>query len=172
MPSSRSTRGTRNSQDAAFFTASATDSSSASAISLHPAVSSSQPVAGSTHSASTPVAGNAAQPSPEFLAAVVQAVKASLAKEQASVSRLDPSANSSVLDQATESSSLAMFGAFPASALWTIHSSLAQVSSSQGRPAFVVPSFVRKFAPPESIAPVVLRYHCLASCVSGWPLYM
>ena len=141
------------------------------------AVSSLQPVAGSTHSASTPVAGNTVQPSPEFLAAVVQAVKASLATEQASVSRPDSSWNSSVLDQATESSSLAMLGAFPASALWTagngflMHSSLAQVSLSQGRPAFVVPSFVRKFAPPESIARVVLRYHCLASCVSGWPLY-
>ena len=64
----------------------------------HPPVSSSQPVAGSTHSTSTAVAGNAAQSSPEFLAAVVQAVKASLTVEQASVSRLDPSRNSSVLD--------------------------------------------------------------------------
>ena len=42
-----------------------------------------------------------------------------------------------------------------ASALWTAwtgfstHSSLAQVSSSQGRPALVVPSFVRTFAPPN-----------------------
>ena len=126
MSSSRSSRSTRNSQDAAFFATSATDSSSASAISSHPPVSSSQPVAGSTHNASTAVAGNAAQPSPEFLAAVVQAVKASLATEQASVSRPDPSGNSSVLDQATESSSLAMLGGVPgqilssqASALWT-----------------------------------------------------
>ena len=64
----------------------------------HSPVSSSQPVAGSTHSISTAVAGNAAQPSPEFLVAVVQAVKASLTVEQASVSRPDPSRNSSVLD--------------------------------------------------------------------------
>lgn len=162
MSSSRSSRSTRNSQDAAFFATSATDSSSASAISSHHPVSSSQPVAGSTHNASTALAGNAAQPSPEFLAAVVQAVKASLAAEQASVSRPDPSGNSSVLDQATESSSSAMLGGVPgqdlrsqASALWTAgtgfstHSSLAQVSSSQGRPALVVPSFVRTFAPPN-----------------------
>ena len=162
MSNSRSSRSTRNSQDAAFFATSATDSSSASAISSHPPVSSSQPVAGSTHNASTAVAGISAQPSPEFLAAVVQAVKASLAAEQASVSRPDPSGNSSVLDQATESSSSAMLGGVPgqdlssqASALWTAgtgfstHSSLAQVSSSQGRPALVVPSFVRTFAPPN-----------------------
>ena len=159
-----SSRSSRNSQDAAFFATSATDSSSASAISSHPPVSSSQPVAGSTHNASTAVAGNAAQPSPEFLAAVVQAVKASLAAEQASVSCPDPSGNSSVLDQATESSSSAMLGGVPgqdlssqAWALWTAgtgfstHSSLAQVSSSQGRPALVVPSFVRTFATPNPL---------------------
>ena len=109
------------------------------------------------HNASTTVAGNAAQPSPEFLAAVVQAVKALLPGEQASVSRPDPSGNSSVLDQATNSSSSAMLGGISdqdlssqASALWTAgtgfstHSSLAQVSSSQRRPAPVVPSFVRR----------------------------
>ena len=106
------------------------------------------------HNASTTVAGNAAQPSPEFLATVVQA----------SVSRPDPSGNSSVLDQATNSSSSAMLGGIPdqdlssqASALWTAgtgfstHSSLAQVSSSQGRPALVVPSFVRTFATPNPL---------------------
>ena len=108
-----SSRSTRNSQDAAFFATSATDSSSASAISSHSPVSSSQPLAGSTHNASTAVAGNAAQLSPEFLAAVVQAVKALLAAEQASVSHPDPSGNSSVLDQATESSSSAMLGGVP-----------------------------------------------------------
>ena len=86
MSSSRSCQSTRNSQDAAFFASSATDSSSASAISSHPPVSSSQPVAGSTYNVSTVVAGNAAQPSPEFLAAVVQAGKALLAAAQASVS--------------------------------------------------------------------------------------
>ena len=62
------------------------------------------------HNASTTVAGNAAQPSPEFLAAVVQAVKALLPGEQASVSHPDPSGNSSVLDQATNSSSSATLG--------------------------------------------------------------
>ena len=116
------------------------------------------------HNASTTVAGNAAQPSPEFLAAVVQAVKALLPAEQASVSRPDPSGNSSVLDKATNSSSSAMLGGIPdqdlssqASALWTAgtgfstHSSLAQVSSSQGRPALVVPSFVRTFATPNPL---------------------
>ena len=100
--SSRSTRSTRNSQDAALFAASATDSLSASATSLHPAVSSSQPVAGSMLS-----------PSPEFLAPVVQAVKASLPAEQAFISRLDPSGNSSVINQAIESSSSAMLGSIP-----------------------------------------------------------
>ena len=116
------------------------------------------------HNASTTVAGNAAQPSPEFLAAVVQAVKALLPAEQASVSRPDPSGNSSVLDKATNSSSSAMLGGIPdqdlssqASALWTAgtgfstHSSLAQVSPSQGRPALVVPSFVRTFATPNPL---------------------
>ena len=100
--SSRSTRSTRNSQDAALFVASATDSLSASATSLHPAVSSSQPVAGSMLS-----------PSPEFLAPVVQAVKASLPAEQAFISHLDPSRNSSVVNQAIESSSSAMLGGIP-----------------------------------------------------------
>ena len=116
------------------------------------------------HNASTTVAGNAAQPSPEFLAAVVQAVKALLPAEQASVSGPDPSRNSSDLDQATNSSSSAMLGGIPdqdlssqASALWTAgtgfstHSSLAQISSSQGRPALVVPSFVRTFATPNPL---------------------
>ena len=116
------------------------------------------------HNPSTTVAGNAAQPSPEFLAAVVQAVKALLPAEQASVSRPDPSGNSSVLDKATNSSSSAMLGGIPdqdlssqASALWTAgtgfstHSSLAQVSPSQGRPALVVPSFVRTFATPNPL---------------------
>ena len=55
-----------------------------------------------------------------------------------------------------------MLGGFPgqdlssqAPALWTAgtgfstQSSVAQVFSSQGRPAFVVPSFVRTFAPPN-----------------------
>ena len=60
-----------------------------SAISLHPAVSSSQPVTGSTHSASTAVAGTTTPSSPEFLNAVVQAVKPPLAANQASVSHLD-----------------------------------------------------------------------------------
>ena len=44
-----------------------------------------------------------------------------------------------------------------ASALWTagtgfsMRSSLPQVSSSPGRPAFVVPSFVHTFAPPNPL---------------------
>ena len=93
---------------------------------------------------------------------MVQAVKALLPLEQASVSRPDPSGNSSVLDQATNSSSSVMLGGIPdqdlssqASALWTAgtgfstHSSLAQVSSSQGRPAPVVPSFVSTFETPN-----------------------
>lgn len=99
--SSRSTRSTHNSQDAALFEASATDSLSASATSLHPAVISSQPVAGSTPS-----------PSPEFLAPVVKTVKASLPAEQAFIPRLDLSGNSSV-NQAIESSSSAMLGGIP-----------------------------------------------------------
>lgn len=106
----RSSRSTRNSEDAAFFATSVTDSSSASAISSHPPISSSQPIPGSMHNASTTVAGNTAQLSPKFLASVVQGVKASLAAEHASVSRPDPSGNSTLLDQATESPSSAMLG--------------------------------------------------------------
>ena len=82
-----------------FFMASAMDSLFTSAISLHPAVSSSQPVTGSTHSASTAVAGTTTPSSPEFLNTVVQAVKPPLAANQASVSHLDSSGNYSVVDQ-------------------------------------------------------------------------
>ena len=82
-----------------FFVASAMDSLFTSAISLHPAVSSSQPVTGSTHSASTAVAGTTTPSSPEFLNTVVQAVKPPLAANQASVSHLDSSGNYSVVDQ-------------------------------------------------------------------------
>ena len=75
------------------------DSLFTSAISLHPAVSSSQPVTGSTHSASTAVAGTTTPSSPEFLNTVVQAVKPPLAANQASVSHLNSSGNYSVVDQ-------------------------------------------------------------------------
>ena len=131
------------------------------------------------HNASTTVAGNTAQPSPEFLAAVVQAVKALLPGEQASVSHPDPSGNSSVLDQATNSSSSAMLGGIPdqdlssqASALWTARLDFPHILPwprylllKAGLPLL----YRHLFA--ESIARVVLRYHRLASCVSGWPCY-
>ena len=116
-----------------FFVASAIDSLFTSAISLHPAVSSSQPVTGSTHSASTAVAGTTTLSSPEFLNAVVQAVKPPLAANQASVSHLD---------SRFKDLSFSSFGFVDCKDWISMHSSLAQVSLSQGRPASIVLSFV------------------------------
>ena len=98
------------------------------------------------------------QPSPEFLATVVQAVKAALAAEQASV----PCPASTALPNQGKSSSTAS----PSSAM-AFRRSLAAIFAShrfccfgsgfcctfhfaaQGRPAFVVPTFVSTFLPPN-----------------------
>ena len=103
------------------------------------------------------------QPSPEFLATVVQAVKAALAAEQASV----PCPASTALPNQGQSSSTASlssamaFGGVPsllssqASAFaasgagFAAHSTSAGASAAQGRPALVVPTFVSTFLPPN-----------------------
>ena len=103
------------------------------------------------------------QPSPEFLATVVQAVKAALAVEQALVpcpaSMALPNQGQS---SSTASSSSAMaFGGIPSllslqattfaasGAGFAAHSTSAGASAAQGRPAFVVPSLVSTFLPPN-----------------------
>ena len=78
------------------------------------------------------------QPSLEFLATVVQAVKAALAAEQASV----PCSASTVLPNQGQSSSTAC----PSSAV--AFGSVPSLLSAQGRPAFFVPTFVSTFLPP------------------------
>ena len=103
------------------------------------------------------------QPSPEFLSTVVQAVKAALAAEQASV----PCPASTVLPNSGQSSSTASlssataFGGVPsllssqASAFaasgagFAAHSTSTGASAAQGRPALVVPTFVSTFLPPN-----------------------
>ena len=103
------------------------------------------------------------QPPPEFLATVVQAVKAALAAEQALVpcpaSMALPNQGQS---SSTASSSSAMaFGGVPSllslqattfaasEAGFAAHSTSAGASAAQGRPAFVVPTFVSTFVPPN-----------------------
>ena len=117
----------------------------------------------SSSNASPPGVANASaamnppsQPSPEFLATVVQAVKAALAAEQASVpcpaSTAPPNTGQSS-SPASLSSSMAFGGvtsllssqasAFAASgAGFAAHSTSAGSSAAQGRPALVVPTFV------------------------------
>ena len=103
------------------------------------------------------------QPSPEFLATVVQFVKAALTAEQASV----PCPASTALPNQGQSSSTASlssamaFGGVPsllssqASAFaasgadFAAHSTSAGASAAQGRPAMVVPTFVSTFLPPK-----------------------
>ena len=103
------------------------------------------------------------QPSPEFLATVVQAVKAALAAEQASVpcpaSTALPNSGQS-LSTASLSSAMAFGGdpsllfsqasAFAASgAGFAAHSTSTGASAAQGRPALVVPTYVSIFLPPN-----------------------
>ena len=155
-------RQTRNSRDAVPFPEVATArlpkvlaQSSQPAASSNPAIS----------SVASPL--TATQLSPECLAAIVQAVKASMAAEPTPASLSQPSSLPiSVAVVGTSVPSLPMLGGVPgqdlgshASALlasgtgFTLQSSLASSSSSQGRPAFVVPSFVSTFAPPNSSLP-------------------
>ena len=127
-------------------------------------VQSSQPAASSnpaTSSVASPL--TATQLSPECLAAIVQVVKASMAAEPTPVSLSQPSSlPTSVAVVGTSCSSPPVLGGVPGQDLeshasaflasgtgFTLQSSLASSSSSQGRPAFVVPSFVSTFAPPN-----------------------
>ena len=103
----------------------------------------------------------AAQLSPVCLAAIVQAVRASIAAETPGSLSQSSSLPASVAVVGSSCSSLPVLGGVPgqdlgaqASALlasatgFSLQSPLASASSSQGRPAFVVPSFVSTFAPP------------------------
>ena len=145
-------RSTRNSHDAIYFAPCLTGSSL-------PATSSQSDVVG-TNSSTSAVSANPAQPSAEFLATVVQAVKRALPVDQAPVlqakhpwsSSLPCAVNSSaasrslgdVSDQALDSQASALLTAgygFPS------QSSVAQLPSSPGRTTFAVPSFVSPFAP-------------------------
>ena len=149
-------RRTHNSRDAVLFPE--VDTAVLPEVSVqssHPAASSNPAIS----SVASPL--TAAQLSPDCLAAIVQAVKASMAAEPSPVSLSQPSSlPASVAVVGTSCPSLPVPGGVPgqdlgsqASALlasWTVfalQSSLASSSSSQGRPAFVVPSFVSTFAP-------------------------
>ena len=111
------------------------------------------------------------QPSPEFLATVVQAVKAALAAEQASVPCPASTAlpNQGQFSSTASLSSAMAFGGVPsllssqASAFaasgagFAAHSTSAGASAAQGRPALVVPTFVSPFLPPN---PLAFTVHC------------
>ena len=127
-----------------------------SAQSSQPATSSIPAVA----SVASPL--TAAQLSPDCLVTIVQAVRASIAAEAppGSLSQLS-SSPASVAVVGMSCSSSPVLGDVPgqdlgaqASALlasrtgFLLQSPLASTSSSQGRPAFVVPSFISTFAPP------------------------
>lgn len=92
---------------------------------------------------------------------IVQAVRASLAAEQTPVSLAQSSSlPSSVTVAGTSGDSLPVLGGVPsqdlssqASALLASGLSVSPQTSSQGRPAFVVPSFVSTFAPPLASLP-------------------
>ena len=124
----------------------------------------------SASNAAPPVDSNASvstnppsQPSPEFLATVVQAVKAALAAEQASVPCPASTAlpNQGQSSSTTSPSSAMAFGGVPSllssqatafaasGAGFAAHSTSAGASAAQGRPAFVVPTFVSTFLPPN-----------------------
>ena len=99
------------------------------------------------------------QPSPEFLATVVQAVKQALAADQAPVSQVNRPGTCGLAVCAASATSCSFGGVsglafgLQASAFLTAcsgfssQSSVAQSPSSSGSPAFVVPSFVSTFAP-------------------------
>ena len=151
-------RPTRNSRDAGLLPEVAPAGlPDVSLQSSHPATS--------VNSAVTSVASSltAAQLSPDCLAAIVQAVRASIAAEgpHVSLSQLS-SSPASVAVAGASCSSLPVPGGVPgldlgaqASALlasgtgFSQPPSLASTSCSQGRPAFVVPSFISTFAPPN-----------------------
>ena len=122
----------------------------------------------SATNASPPGDANASQP---FLATVLQAVKAALAAEQVSV----PCPASMALPNQGQSSSTASpssamaFGSVPSllssqatafaafGAVFAAHSTSAGSSAAQGRPAFVLPTFVSTFLPPN---PLAFTVHC------------
>ena len=153
-------RSTRNSQDAAYFAPCSTTSSHGSTGSSSPVPLSQSDVVGA-NSSTVAVTSALDQPSPEFLATVVQAVKQALAADQAPVSQVTRPGTSGLAVCAVNSSATSCsFGGVSglalgsqASALLTAgsgfssQSSVAQSPSSSGRPAVVVPSFVSTFAP-------------------------
>ena len=100
------------------------------------------------------------QPSPAFLASVISAVRQALAAEQASIQpAMPPSSSSTNVPEApvpggVPPSSLsgqldAQVSALAASGVgFPSASAVAASASAQGRPNFVVPSFISTFAPP------------------------
>ena len=149
-------RSTCNSRDAGLFPG------VTSAVLPDVSAQSSQP-ATSSIPAVTSVASplSAAQLSPDCLAAIVQAVRASIAAKTppGSLSQWS-SLPASVAVVGTSCSSPPVLGGVPgqdlgaqASALlasgtgFSLQSPLASTSSSRGRPAFVAPSFISMFAP-------------------------
>ena len=101
------------------------------------------------------------QLSPEFLATVVHAVKAALAAEQASVlGPAPPSLTVQGTSSIMNSSTMATFGGVPSllssqattfaasGSGFPAPSTSAGASAAQGRPAFVVPTFLSTFLPP------------------------
>ena len=156
-------RSTRNSQDAGLFPAVAL------AVLPDVSVQSSQPATSAIPAiASVASPLTAAQLSPDCLAAIVQAVRASIVAEApGSLSQSSP-LPASVAVVRSSCSSLPVLGGVPGQDLgaqalsllasgtgFSLQSPLASASSSQGRPAFVVPSFVSTFAPPNSFTCVV-----------------
>ena len=112
-------------------------------------------------STSSVAANPSSQLSPEFLATVVHAVKAALVAEQASVpGSAPPSLPVQGASSSMNSSAVPTFGgvpsllssqatAFAASGSgFSVPSTSAGASAAQGRPAFVVPTFVSTFLPP------------------------
>lgn len=129
----------------------------------------------------------ASQPSPEFLATVVQDVKAALAAEQAPVScSASPALRNHGQTSLANSSSKAGFGAVPSllslqapafavpGAVFAGSSASTGASALQGRPAFVVPTFVSTFFPSSPslslFVPNMVILSTLASCPSTFLL--
>ena len=144
-------RSTRNSQEAALDTEIFPPSSEQNGSTPPPTV-----VPSTSQAAQTPD-----QPSPAFLASVISAVRQALAAEQASHLPATPPASS-----ATSVPEAPMPGGVPPSSLssgqldaqvsalaacgvgFLPASAVAASATAQGRPNFVVPSFVSTFAPP------------------------
>lgn len=172
-------RQTRNSRDAGRFPEVSTASSLAA-----PCSSSQSATSTSISTPSSAIPPAPVQLSPDCLAMIVQAVRASLTAEQTPVSLVDSSSlPSSVAVAGPSGVSLPVLGGVPsqdlnsqAAALLASGSSVspqfssASLSSSQGRPAFVVPSFVSTFAPPLASLPSFPASSCVGiSSQAGLP---